>query len=153
VSGDDVGADSADQIIPTSSGFEQRGGCDIRFFLGSLAHARIGSSCAQELALIILRKSIRQRAPPPGWRCFVDRGVFVLSDCHRGIAIGGMQPAAAKIKRRSRGSRDSPGATAETGTCFDDQAFDPGAIKAASGRNASCAAANDDGFDVAICHA
>jgi hypothetical protein len=64
-----------------------------------------------------------------------------------------MQPAAAKIKRRSRWSRDSPGATAQTGTCFDDQAFDPGAIKAAGSRNAGCAAANDYGFDVTVWHA
>src|SRR5215813_9250316 len=105
----DVGAYSADKIVPASARLEQGGCRNVRFLMRTLTYSRIKIFLRfAKLALIFLRKSEWHCAPLP-WRwSFIDCTALLLSDCHPRIAIGGVQPAATKIKRRAGGSSDSP---------------------------------------------
>ena len=104
----------------------------------------------------------RQRAPKaesrwrrrshPGRRRPIDRAALRLGDPVPGVAIGGMQPAAAEINRTQRVVADRQRPTAEARTSFDQQAINPGVPEPPARSDAGRAAADDHHLGITACH-
>src|SRR5262249_39368101 len=78
----DVGTHSADQIVPASARLEQCGCRDVRFLMSTPTHPRIEIFLRfTKLAVVALRKSECDSAPPPRRWGFIDRSVLALGAC------------------------------------------------------------------------
>src|SRR5207253_1274344 len=97
----------------------------------------------QEVGLLRGRKSDRSRTPPPRRRRPVKRTALRLGDLPPGIAIGGMQPAAAEVDRKRRAFAVRPGPPAQSRPRLDQKTVDISVREPPAGRDPGRPAADN----------
>src|SRR5262249_42419380 len=91
----------------------------------------------------------RHRAAPPGRPRAVERTVLRRRDFPPGIAVGGMQPAAAEVDRKCRAFAGRPGPPAQARPRLDHETVDTGIHEPPAGGDPGCTAADNHHFGIA----
>ena len=149
----DIGANRIDHAVPAAAGIE-RGRC---------RHVRTAVSDRLEPfekfilrrvegRLFFRRKADGERGLLPGRQRLIDEPALRLDDRGPWIAVGGMQPAAAEIKRIAGIVMDRPGPAAEPRPRLDHQTVDCGLRQPPSRGNTRRAAADDGNIGIAFHH-
>src|SRR6185312_11186422 len=148
----DVTVDGADQSVPAVAGLEQFGCWPVGFLgRGGLAREE-GVERVDELALALDRKAIGQGRPlRPRWRRLVEAAALALCDCHPGVAVGGVKPAAAEVERVA-GVRFRERASAQPSARLDQQAPYACIMQAPRRGDAGSAAAEHDDLVILVGH-
>ena len=149
----DIGAGRPDQVVPAAIRIKQCRRCRVLLSLRRRVHA-----CEEFLArveigsLLRKRQADRRRRSHPGRRRPVDRAALRLGNPVPGVAIGGMQPAAAEINRTQRVVADRPRPPAEPRARFEQQAINLGVPEPPARSNAGSAAADNHHLGITACH-
>src|SRR5215831_19802838 len=149
----DICADRVDQAVPGVVWHQEVCGGNVRLPLRAFADPRKERLLLPaEFTLPIRRKPKHKRGTRPRWRSSVDRPMLFFGNLDPRVAVGGMEPAAAKIECKSRGRCNGPGAAAKPPPRLDDEAFDSRLKETPAGGDARRAAPDDYGLHIANRH-
>ncbi len=148
----DIGADGVEQIIPAPLRLKIGGCRPVRTLRRPLQPLEEFLLRAREVFLLSRRKADRQRTALPRRHALVDGATLRFGNLDPGVAVGGVQPAAAEIDGVAVAIVDAIGASAEPRPRFDDKAIGGGLRQAPPGGNAGRAAADDGDLGVVIGH-